>query len=74
VILTGVNVNAATGHFPQPFPVGRDCRRVVTHPMAQVHSVKGRPAAIPHSTHNNMDQSLDTQKWQELKQIIVLFL
>ncbi|MDX2454256.1 hypothetical protein, partial [Desulfosarcina sp.] len=41
-------------------------------PMAQVHSVKGRPAAIPHSAHNSMDQTRDLCKRRKLKQIELL--
>jgi hypothetical protein len=71
VILPGEYVNA-TGHLPQPVPVGRDCRRIVTHPMAQVIAVKWRPAPLPRSAHNGMGQSRNMQERQELKQIVLL--
>ncbi len=74
MVLTGVNVNAAIGHLPQPIPVGRDYRRVVTHPMAQVKGIIGGLADSPRSAHDGMDQPWDTQERLELKQIIILFL
>ena len=71
MILTGVNVNAAIGHLPQPIPVGRDHRRVVTHPMAQVKGIIGGLADSPRSAHDGMHQPRDLRKRRKLKQIVL---